>query len=91
MHINSLRQVKEILRSGEYTNLGGYPLYFIAADNEALSFEAVRERFRTVVADTLGMSGMRDFKIVGCEINYEDADLYCAHTGKRIPSAYAED
>jgi hypothetical protein len=28
---------------------------------------------------------------VRLEINYEDPDLYCAHTNERIPSAYGED
>lgn len=90
MQIDSLTQVKAALRSGPFTDLGGYPLYFIAADGEALSFEAVRERFREVCADMLDMSRINQWKIVGLEINYEDADLTCAHTGKAIPSAYCE-
>ena len=89
--IQSLAEVKQALRNGAYTSLGGYPLYFIAADAETLSFEAVRERFREVCADMLDMSHMSQWRIVGIEINYEDADLVCAHTGKRIPSAYGED
>ena len=29
--------------------------------------------------------------IAGADINWEDPDLYCDHTGERIESAYAED
>ena len=87
----TLKEIKQALRDGPYAWPGGYPTYFIAADGEPLSHDAVRERFRTVVADTLGMSGMREFAIAAIDINYENPELFCAHTGKRIPSAYAED
>jgi hypothetical protein len=86
----TLRDLKHDLRAGEYAWPGGYPRYFIAADGEALSFCAVRERFREVVADMLGMSRLAQWRIVGCDINWEDSELHCAHTGARIPSAYAE-
>jgi hypothetical protein len=90
MKIETLRDLKTVLRQGEFTGLGGYPLYLIAADGEALSFAAVRERFREVCADMLDMSHLNQWRIVGVAINYEDADLCCAHTGKPIPSAYAD-
>lgn len=85
-----IKQIKQALRDGPYAWPGGYPLYFITADGEALSFDAVRAMFRTVCADTLGMSGMSQFRPVACEANWEDDELYCAHTGKRIPSAYGD-
>ena len=90
MQIESLAQVKAALRNGPFTDLGGYPLYFIAADGEALSFGAVRERFREVCADMLDMSRLSQWRIVGLEINYEDASLSCAHTGEAIPAAYVD-
>lgn len=93
-----LKQVKQALRDGPYAWPGGYPLYFIAADGEALSFDAVRAQWRNVVGDMLApldwrgaSSRFAQWRIVGCEVNLEDADLYCAHTGERIPSAYADD
>lgn len=93
----TLRDVKAALRAGPYAWPGGYPLYFLAADGEALSFDAVRAMFRTVCADMHGDSDWRgastphaQFRLIACEPNWEDSALYCAHTGKRIPSAYAE-
>ena len=86
----SLRDLKRDLRAGDCAWPGGYPRYFLAADGEALSFAAVRERFKTVVCDMLGYSGMRDFRIVACPIHWEGAPLICAHTGAAIPSAYGE-
>lgn len=85
--IETVAEFKAALRRGQTTDLGGYPLYFIASDGEAISFEAARENFAQIV-DSIA-NGHRDgWRIVGQEINYEDEDLVCAHTGKRIPSAY---
>jgi hypothetical protein len=30
------------------------------------------------------------FRIIGLDVNWEDASLYCDHCGERIESAYAE-
>lgn len=87
--LKALQMVKAALRQGAYTDLGGYPLYFITRDGAALSFEAAREQFRNVVWDHLNHTST-GWRIDGLAVNYEDADLFCDHTGKRIPSAYAE-
>lgn len=88
--VKALQQVKAALRQGAYTDLGGYPLYFITRDGAALSFEAVQEQFRNVVWDHLNHAST-GWRIDGSAVNYEDADLFCDHTGKRIPSAYGDD
>jgi hypothetical protein len=87
--IETVAQFKAALRHGGTTSLGGYPLYFIVSDGEALSFEAARENFRQI-ADSIVHRHNDGWRIVGQEINYEDEDLVCAHTGKRIPSAYGD-
>jgi hypothetical protein len=36
--------------------------------------------------------GVNDgWRVIGCDVNWEDPSLYCDHTGARIPSAYAEE
>lgn len=87
--IENAAQLKATLRAGSFSDLGGYPLYLICADGEVLSFEAARDNLR----ECLGAyaTGARDWRVVACEINYEDSSLYCAHTGERIPPTYAED
>jgi len=62
----------------------------VTHDGEALSFEAVRENYR----DVLSATKYRDnngWRIVGIDVNWEDENLYCAHTGNRIESAYGND
>lgn len=85
--INSLADLKATLRAGEYTSLGGHPLYFITSDGEALSFDAARECWREVVWDFMH-DASTGWRVVACQVNYEDGDLVCAHSGERIPSAY---
>lgn len=88
--VSALQNVKALLRFGPYAWPGGYPVYFITADGAALSHDAVRQRWREVVADHLdGYSS--GWLIIGAAVNYEDADLRCDHTGEPIPSAYGDD
>lgn len=78
------------MRLGEFAWPGGYQRYFIMSDGEALSFEAARENRRTII-ESIAREINDGWRVVGAEINWEDPELYCAHTGERIPSAYAED
>ncbi len=68
------------------TELGGYPLYYLSKDGGVLSPEAVDEKL-----ELTNNPDAPDWFVVGAEVNYEDPDLFCDHSGKRIPSAYAED
>jgi len=84
------KELKTQLRAGEYAWPGGYPLFFITSDGESLSFEAVRDNLRSVIHSMRHKSN-DGWRVVGCDVNWEDASLYCDHTGKRIGSAYAEE
>lgn len=70
----------------KFTDLGGYPLYYVTKDSGVLSPEAVIEN--------LSLTNDPDdpqWYVVRAEVNYEDQDLVCDHTGQRIPSAYSPD
>lgn len=86
--ISNVEQLKATLRNGRYVWPGGYPLYFICADGESLSFEGVESNLRKVLGAF--KTGATDWRVVGCAINWEDSDLTCAHTGARIESAYGD-
>jgi hypothetical protein len=89
----TLAEIKQRLRAGPYAWPGGYPVYFITSQGDTLSFEAVRENWRDVVAAHICERYRRHgngWDVAACEINWEDPDLYCEHTGKRIKSAYAD-
>ena len=83
-------ELKKIIRNGPYAWPGGYPIYFIAADGAALSYEAVRENWRIICLAHRSRDIRSGWYISNWDINWEDSDLYCEHTGKRIQSAYAD-
>ena len=88
--IETTAQVKAALRAGEYTDIGAYPLYFVTSDGCPLSFDAVRDNL-ALVLDSVARGIRDEWRVVAVAINYEDGELRCAHTGERIPSAYAEE
>ena len=70
---------------------GGYPLFFVMADGEALSFAAAKAQRRNVLealACPYGDNG--GWRVAGVQVNWEGAGLVCAHTGAPIESAYAD-
>lgn len=87
--IETTHDLKAALRAGRYTDLGGHPLYFITSDSAALSFDSVRRKLSQVL-DSVRNGHNDGWRVIGVEINYEDPDLMCDHSGERIESAYAE-
>lgn len=69
---------------------GGYPTYFVACDGEAFCHRCAKENGKAIVEALRSPVG-NAWAVVGQEINWEDATLYCVHCGDRIESAYAED
>lgn len=86
----SLADLKTALRNGAYAWPGGYPLYFIASDGEALSFDAVRANIKEIMT-AIHRRDDSGWRIVAVDTNWENSSLFCAHTNARIPSAYCEE
>lgn len=95
MLIRNVRDLVDSLEEGKYTSLGSYPKFWQCADGGTLSYEAVKENWREIrrAIRLQGGKGYSDsqWRVVACDVNYEDPELYCDHTGERIESAYAED
>ena len=91
--IQSPADIKAALRAGQTTDHGGYPLYFVTRDGDALSFAAVRDNLKEVLRakSPLSYGGPhyydRSWDIIMLTVNYE-GDLTCAHSGEQIPTAY---
>lgn len=88
--IETVADLKAALRHGKFTDLGGYPLYFITSDCDTMSFESVLENLASVM-DSVATKSRDGWRVIAVEINYEDNDMVCCHSGKRIPSAYGDD
>lgn len=85
--IKTVSDLKATLRNGRYAWPGGYPLFFITSDGAALSFDTARSEFR-LIADSIQSELDDGWRIIACEINYEDSSLFCEHSGAAIESAY---
>jgi len=88
--MKSLATVKRALRD-KYAWPGGYPLYLVTSDGATLSIDAARANWREIVRAHLWDDRRCGWHIAGVEVNWEDPDLYCEHTGERIESAYCEE
>ena len=87
--IKTVEQFREALDAGPYAWPGGYPVYFLTHDGETLSFKAAQEHADDI-ADSI-REDMRDsWRVVAHDVNWEDEDMTCAHTGAAIESAYGE-
>ena len=86
------RHLHQSLKSAldAYAWPGGYPVYAVMADGEALCPRCARENIRLILADTRGETRF-GWHFATSGINWEDSDLYCAHCGNPIEAAYAPD
>ena len=75
--------LKEFIRSGGYAWPGGYQCALLMADGEVIDAQAARENYRLIRREA-----GRDWTPVEVFIHYEGEPLYCAHSGREIPSAY---
>lgn len=85
----TLAKIKYAIRN-KYAWPGGYPLFFVTGQGEALSIQGAREIWRNII---IAHKDNRycDASIEAIEINWEDPSLYCCVTNQRIESAYAEE
>ena len=87
-NIKSGQDLRATLRAGEFAWPGGYQMFFITSDGAALSFDSVRKNLRSVL-DSIRTHCNDGWRVVACDINYEDTELTCDHSGESIPAAYA--
>jgi hypothetical protein len=59
------------------------------SDGESLSIAAAREHWRSIVHSTINGYG-DGWAANAVDINWE-SELYCAHSGEKIESAYGEE
>jgi hypothetical protein len=88
-NIETVADFKATLRNGAYAWPGGYPMFFITSDGGALSFGAAKSESRNIM-EAIADKSNNGWRVVACDINYEDADLVCDHTGETIESAYGD-
>lgn len=90
MKIKTVSDFRKAYKSGPYAWPGGYPKFFITADGGVLSWKTAKECRGEILRAIAGQDTRSGWCIVGVDINYEDENLHCDHTGENIPSAYGE-
>lgn len=84
-------KMQELLKenNGEfpyYTDLGGYPLFYLCADGGVLCPKCANEN-----KDLTNDPDDPQWFIIAYDINYEDETMYCDHCNDHIVSAYGDD
>ena len=86
MKINTIKDLDQCHATLGYTDVGGYPLYFITSDGDTLSFETVALEAERI-KDAIENKSKNGWRVIACDVNWENR-LYCAHSGDEIKSAY---
>lgn len=89
MLIRSISDFRRAVRNGPYAWPGGYPLYWLMDDGMSCAFDVAKTERRNML-EALCNKARNGWCPIALEVNWEDGNMYCAHTGKRIESAYAE-
>lgn len=85
----SVKKFREILKNGPFAWPGGYPLFGISKDCNAICFDCM-EKERERIEKACLLHNDNSWEIIAVEINYEDNLLFCDCCSNRIESAYAE-
>ena len=80
----SLRLADQLVRS-PYAWPGGYPMFAITSDGACLCKKCCSTE-REAIGTTTGNDG---WCVIDLDINFEDAELTCAHCGNLVEAAYA--
>ena len=84
-----INQLKSIVRQ-PYAWPGGYPLFALMTDGESLCSDCCNAEYKSILSATRSDDKSSGWNLAGIEVNWEDSDLYCAHCGDVIQSAYGE-
>jgi hypothetical protein len=82
-------QFTKDLEAGPYAFPGGYPRFFITHDGEALSFQSATKN-KALILEAINDNDSTGWRVIGCDINWEDATLRCADSNMLIESAYGD-
>lgn len=86
MQINTITELKNILRNGPYAWPGGYEIYFYADDGELICYNCVKSNLRQIFRSIQHKQndGWRIIGYVTSETILEDELEICAHCGKEL-------
>jgi hypothetical protein len=90
MIISTVADFEMAMACGQYAWPGGYPCYFVMSDGETMSFAAAAEN-ATQIKDAIATQSHDGWRAIAYDINWEDNDMICCHSGEPIEAAYASE
>lgn len=85
--IHTTQDLKATLRAGQFTFPGCYQLFLLANDGEPICFDCATKNFHQC-AWSIRNKVNDGWRIVACDVNWEDEEMRCAHCNKQIPASY---
>lgn len=87
MLIENTQQLREAVRT-PYAWPGGYPTFILMDDGETLCHACARTEYRAL-STSLRHGDSDGWRPVCQDVNWEDANMYCAHCSKHMEVAYS--
>ena len=82
-------ELRKAIRA-KYAWPGGYPMYLIMSDGEAVCMDCARKEYRLIARARHDNDTTGGWLAMGADINWEDTELHCAHCNAQIESAYGD-
>jgi hypothetical protein len=81
-------EVFALLRAGDFTGVGCYPVFLLCADGGAIHPSCAKAN--ALAVGRAKRNHDSQWAVVGAGCNWEDSDMVCDECNERIESAYAE-
>ena len=81
------QEFEDALSNGSYAWPGGYPMFLLMEDGEAMHIKCAEEN-RACIVDSIDNDLNNGWKPAAVDVNWEDDKLVCCQCGKEIESAY---
>ena len=82
--------LQQFIRRNGWAWPGGYPLVLVMSDGDVIDAQAARENYRLIREAMKTCDKRSGWLPDGLMIHWEGPPLYCAHSGREIPSAYGD-
>ena len=89
-NITNSHDLRRVVRQ-PYVWPGGYALFLIVQDGEALCMDCVKANYKRVLYAVRNPGHDPEWQPVAADPNWEDQNMYCAHCGGKIPPQYGDD
>lgn len=83
------QNLQTFIRSGGFAWPGGYPCGLLMSDGETIDAKSARQNYRQIRRNMAPNDPYSaDWTPIEVFVHWEGPDIYCAHSGRAIESAY---